>query len=239
MKEVLLLANHAVCMMKESKYREVVTVLRQSLRMLQRERDDSIASEKLLSPSDSSSSTPFTVRAVTLMEEEEAGSKSMCQADFPIFDGAFAFCSANTNRINEDSNLIARSDVTIAVVMYNTALCYHKKAIESGSTELLRKALALYQMSYQSVQHFAANDDNVRADANFASLVLALYHNMGYIHLAFFDKPKVFWCMQRLCLVLTISSTQSNSQQSQYFFSQALMSITSQENDIMKYAPSA
>jgi hypothetical protein len=84
----------------------------------------------------------------------------------------------NSNPINKDQRLRPSLEYS-AVLIYNTALAYHCKAIHSGSLLAFKKSLRLYQVAAK-VLHSFTRTENI-APACIKLLQLATYNNMGNI----------------------------------------------------------
>jgi hypothetical protein len=94
---------------------------------------------------------------------------------FPFYNRYFVLTSSSVNEKVHDS-------VMTAILLYNMALTYHKKALRSSTTKELYRALKLYRMSFDVLQ-----DSNISCDMGVDLLLLALINNMGFIHSEFYD----------------------------------------------------
>jgi hypothetical protein len=94
---------------------------------------------------------------------------------FQFYNRAFALTSSSVNG-EVDDILMA------AILLYNMALAYHSKAMQTCATKELYRALKLYRMSFDVLQ----DNSNISCDM-VDLLLLALISNMGYIHSHIYD----------------------------------------------------
>lgn len=98
---------------------------------------------------------------------------------FKFYNKAFVPTSFSANEEAHDS-------VMTSILLYNMALTYHIKAVQTGATKALYSALKLYRMSFDVVQGNSDFSCDMRD-----LLLLALINNMGFIHSHFYDWDKM------------------------------------------------
>lgn len=81
----------------------------------------------------------------------------------------------------------------IATLLYNTALLHHIRGIRTGESELLTKALSLYQGAFVSLTGMWN-----RLQKSDTLLILALLNNMGHIRAHNFDRKEACCCLDML-----------------------------------------
>jgi hypothetical protein len=95
---------------------------------------------------------------------------------FQFYSRAFVPTPSSVN--GEEVNDCAMT----AILLYNMALTYHSKAVRTGATKELYRALKLYRMSFDVLRE----NSDISCDM-VDLLLLALINNMGFIYSHFYD----------------------------------------------------
>jgi hypothetical protein len=132
---------------------------------------------------------------------------------YAFYNQAFVFSS----NVAGEFPLVSES-IILAVLLFNVGLAFHGKAVRSGASRELRRALKLYKMSLVALQ----NGDVSQV------LHLALLNNMGYIHSHFYEWEDMKQCREILDLQFmstwcNISSKDEFTDEDYIFFSFVLL----------------
>lgn len=72
--------------------------------------------------------------------------------------------------------------IVSSTVLYNMALLYHVSGLENCQAEILRKSMAVYQMSKDTLfQVIQENEGEVEKDTSILRLTISIMNNMGHL----------------------------------------------------------
>lgn len=94
-------------------------------------------------------------------------------------DGSFELFNRPFHFYEDLAYGVETSCIVSAVVLYNTGLCLHRRAMKSGRADLLEQARRTYSQSWSILQR-QSKCDLVEVDRRF--LLMGLSNNLGHIH---------------------------------------------------------
>lgn len=195
----------AVAFLRQNKNKEAVSYFLQGLKhMLSSEAncvssDDNDVLASPTQPCHDDSSGPIapreegSIHAVAAPDLRNTEAASSPDNVFSIFNRAIVVTPA------DDTSATAQSPeykaIVTSVFMYNMGLAYHREGAEQGSSEMLRKAIDIYDMARKTL----STEKNQQANSSVYDLVMfALANNMGHIYSLFYHRQGAVECRRYL-----------------------------------------
>jgi hypothetical protein len=129
------------------------------------------------------------ISSVALGDYESAeGKNALPGTHFSVYNHAFVFRDIILNPMARQQ-AIERDTMLSAVILFNTALTYHRKGLLGGTTssQHLRKALQFYTMATGLLLHDGVFE-------NLFVIQLAAWNNQGQIHGHFLEEEQASQC---------------------------------------------